>query len=290
MANFIFENEQLKDSPFWQPPFVPISNITYLSETVPWMVYPHFHEEEYEISYIVQGCGLLNLPGHLLPIEKGSITIVPAQVAHCYLDKEDTDSKLGYYTLRFRADGTETQLLSDLIRLDTCTAVDPELTDLCTQLFQKISQRLTAKEGRTDPFIQTIGLTILHLTLESLQSYGRIMELSCPSYANDILKYLQTHIREKVTMENVAQEFNLSQSHIYRVFRQTYHISPINYLIYCKMREARILILKHHMSTEEIARQLAYSNVYHFVHTFQNFFGCTPNQYVNKAPDLNVDI
>lgn len=290
MANIIFENEQLRDSPFCQPPFIPISNITYLSETVPWMVYPHFHEKEYEISYIVQGCGLLNLPGHLLPIEKGTITLVPAQVAHCYLDREDTDSKLGYYTLRFRADDAETQMLTEFKRLGTCTTVDQELTVLCEQLFQKMSVRLTDREDRTDPFIQIVGLTILQFTLESLQTNGRIMELSCPPYANDILKYLQTHIGEKVSMENVSQQFNLSQVHIYRVFRQTYHISPINYLIYCKMRQARSLILKYHMSTEEIAKQLAYSNVYHFVHTFQRFFGCTPNQYLNKAPDLNVDI
>lgn len=290
MANIFFENEQLKDSPFWQPPFIPISNITYLPETVPWMVYPHFHETEYEVSYIAEGHGILNLPGHLLPIEKGTITLVPPQVAHCYLDEENADSKLGYYTLRFRADGAESQMLSDLKRLGTCTVVDPEIAALCVQLFQMISLRSTDEESRTNPFIQTMGLAILQLTLESLQTNGRIIEPSCPPYANDILKYLQTHIGEKVTMADVAQEFNLSQPHIYRVFRQTYHISPINYLIYCKMRQARSLILKYHMSTEEIARQLAYSNVYHFVHTFQHVFGCTPNQYANKTPDFNVDI
>lgn len=290
MMTFIYENEELKDSPFWQPPFIPISNLTYLPQTVPWMLYPHFHEAEYEVSYIAQGQGILNLPGHLLPIKKGTVTIVPAQVAHCYLDGEDPDHKMSYYTLRFRADGPDSPLLSELKQLGICTAVDPELTKLCAQLFQTISLHLTDGEGRTDPLIQTMGLALLQLTLESLKKKGHAVELSCPPYANDILTYLQTRIEEKVSMEDVSREFHLSQAHIFRVFRQTYHISPINYLIYCRMRQARVLILKHHMSTEEIAKQLAYSNVYHFARIFQRFFGCTPEQYLKEAPEFRGEI
>lgn len=290
MMTVVYENEKLKDSPFWQPPFIPISNLTYLPNTVAWMLYPHFHEAEYEISYIAEGQGILNLPGCLLPIKAGAVTIVPAQVAHCYLDGEDPDHRMSYYTLRFRTDGVETELLSELKRIGTCTAVDPELTALCAQMFRTISIHLTGGEYRSDPLIQTIGLALLQLTLESLQKGGRTIELSCPPYANDILAYLQNHTGEKISMEDVAREFHLSQAHIFRVFRQTYHISPINYLIYCKMRQARTLILKHRMSTEEIAKQLAYSNVYHFARIFNRFFGCTPERYLKEAPEFRAEL
>lgn len=290
MMTLVYENEKLQDSPFWQPPFIPISNLTYLPNTVPWMLYPHFHETEYEVSYIARGEGVLNLPGHLLPIKGGAVTIVPANIAHCYLDGEDPDRRMSYYTIRFRTDGAETELLSDLMRLGTCTAVDPELTALCAQMFQTISAHLTDGEDRSDPLIQTIGLALLQLTLESLQKNGRAVELSCPPYANDILTYLQNHTGEKVSMEDVAREFHLSQAHIFRVFRQTYHISPINYLIYCKMRQARVLILKHHMSTEELAKRLAYSNVYHFARIFSRFFGCTPEQYLKETPEFRAEL
>lgn len=290
MMTFVYENEKLQDSPFWQPPFIPISNLTYLPNTVPWMLYPHFHEAEFEVSYIAEGQGVLNLPGHLLPIRAGTVTIVPAQVAHCYLDGDEPNHGMSYYTLRFRTDGVETELLSELTRIGACTAFDPELIALCAQMFRTISIHLTDGEDRSDPLIQTLGLALLQLTLEALQKSGRTVELSCPSYANDILSYLQSHTGEKVSMEDVAREFHLSQAHIFRVFRQTYHISPINYLIYCKMRQARVLILKHHMSTEEIAKQLAYSNIYHFAKIFKRFFGCTPEQYLKEAPEFRVEL
>ena len=290
MMTFVYENEKLKDSPFWQPPFIPISNLTYLPNTVPWMLYPHFHEAEYEISYIAQGQGVLNLPGQLLPVKAGAVTIVPAQVAHCYLNGEDPNHAMSYYTLRFRTDGAETELLSELTRMGTCTVVDPELIALCAQMFRTISIHLTDGEDRSDPLIQTLGLALLQLTLEALQKSGREVELSCPPYANDILTYLQNHTGEKVSMEDVAGEFHLSQAHIFRVFRQTYHISPINYLIYCRMRQARTLILNYRMSTEEIAGRLAYSNVYHIARIFQRFFGCTPEQYLKEAPEFRAEL
>lgn len=286
MRMTIYENEELRDGPFWQPPFLPISSLTYFPGTVPWMLYPHFHEEIYEISYIAEGGGVLNLPGCLLPLQAGSVTIVPARVAHCY---QDGDDGIRYYTLRFRSDGPETELLSQLKQLGACTVVDTELTALFAQLFQTVSRHLDGAGDRTNPLVQTMGLAILQLTRESLQKNGRSVELACPPYANDILTYLQTHIGEKISMEDVAREFHLSQAHIFRVFRQTYHISPINYLIYCRMRQARVLILKYHMSTEEAASRLAYSNIYYFIRIFKRFFGCTPEQYAKNLPDFIVD-
>lgn len=124
----------------------------------------------------------------------------------------DIITGMSYYTLRFRAGGTETELLSELMRLGTCTTVDPELITLCAQMFRTISLHLTDGEDRSNPLIQTLGLALLQLTLESLQKNGRAVELSCPPYANDILTYLQNHTGEKVSMEDVAGEFRQNET------------------------------------------------------------------------------
>lgn len=107
-----------------------------------------------------------------------------------------------------------------------------------------------------------------------------MVRTSFPEYANDILTYLQTHIHEKVTMETLSQTFHLSASHISRVFSNAYHTSPINYLIYCRMRTARTYLLRSHMSTSEIAKRLAYHDVYHFIRSFEQFFGVHPDRYL----------
>ncbi len=273
----IYENETMQDSPFWQPPFIPIYNMIYLPRVVPWMVYPHFHKAEHELSYIASGKGFLNLPGKLLPLEPGSVTLVPANTAHCFLEKKD--SPLKYYTIRFRSDGPETPLLSQLESLGTCTVSSPDTVSLCASLLSSLLPRLMKRNCRSSPVIQTAGLMLLNLSAEELASAGHSIALSCPPYVNDILLYLQAHTGKRITMEDVAQHFHLSQAHIFRVFRETYHISPMNYLIYCRMREARALLLKYHMSRDELARRLAYKNVYYFVDTFQRFFSCTPEMY-----------
>lgn len=276
----IYENEDMQDSLFWKPPFIPISNMTYLPKVVPWMVYPHFHKTEYELSYVAGGRGFLNLPGQLLPLEPGSVTLVPANTAHCFL--EEKGSALEYYTIRFRSDGQETPLLSQLVSLGTCTVSSPDTVSLCISLLGGLLPRPADKICRSGSIIQTAGLMLLELSADALANEGRPIPLSCPPYANDILEYLQANTGKRITMEDVAQHFHLSQAHIFRVFRETYHISPINYLIYCRMREARMLLLKYHMSRDELAKKLAYKNVYYFVDTFQRFFSCTPEMYLQQ--------
>ena len=102
--------------------------------------------------------------------------------------------------------------------------------------------------GQIDRPVQTLVLSILELVLPELRASGTVVRTSFPEYANDILTYLQTHIHEKVTMETLSQTFHLSASHISRVFSNAYHTSPINYLIYCRMRTARTYLLRSHMS------------------------------------------
>lgn len=144
-----------------------------------------------------------------------------------------------------------------------------------------IIQELAGENGgQIDRPVQALVLSILELVLPELRASGTVIRTSFPEYANDILTYLQTHIHEKVTMETLSQTFHLSASHISRVFSNAYHTSPINYLIYCRMRTARTYLLRSHMSTSEIAKRLAYHDVYHFIRSFEQFFGVHPDRYL----------
>ena len=51
-------------------------------------------------------------------------------------------------------------------------------------------------------------------------------------------------------------------------------------LLYTSMRTARTYLLRDHMSTSEIAKRLAYHDVYHFIRSFEQFFGVHPDRYL----------
>lgn len=285
---WLFGNTSEDRDPFRGFPFYHITQISYLPSPVPWTVYPHFHEEEYELTFITRGRFSLNLPGCAIPLEGGSIAATPPKIPHCF--QGDGDSV--HYAIRFTGPAERLAAWHDLLAAGPAYCVRFEKMSAVQRLLDIVQELADENGGQIDGPVQALVLSILELVLPELRAAGTVVRVSFPEYANDILTYLQTHIHEKVTMETLSQTFHLSASHISRVFSNAYHTSPINYLIYCRMRTARTYLLRDHMSTSEIAKRLAYHDVYHFIRSFEQFFGVHPDRYLQaqSAQDALIPV
>ncbi|MCD8078729.1 MAG: helix-turn-helix domain-containing protein, partial [Lachnospiraceae bacterium] len=258
----------------------------YMAQAFPWTQYPHFHEDEYELFFLSAGTGLLNLPGYIQTIQSGSLCLVPPCIAHCYTDAETTSSVFSFYSVRFRASRQNIPLWERLQALPTTIVPEAASVPTICSLIDLAFDQSQKHSGKIDDLTQSLLQPALQLAAEELLQRGQTIPTSAPVYANDILTYLQQNIGNPVTMEDVSREFHLSQSHIFRVFTKTYHTSPIHYLIYCRMRQARTYILDQHLRAEEIAPKLAFNNTYHFIKTFEKFYGCPPDRYLTDGPEF----
>ena len=273
---WIFNRADATSNPFRSSPFVCVTQISYIPRPLPWNPYPHFHDDECECTFTLGGAGILNLPGCREELSSGTLCCIPPGIAHYY--ERDDDGELAHMTIRFRVYGNASPL-ERLLTDGMVWIVKTGRPALYEQMFRLLETLFRASGGVIDQKIQTLCVLFLEAAQEDLYSLGRIVPTSAPEYANDILIYLQQNISRKVTLENLAEHFSLSQSHLSRVFLKTYHISPINYLIYSRMRAARIYILKDGLPPAEIAKRLAYHNTYHFTKAFEKFFHCRPEEY-----------
>ena len=275
---YLYENPAL---PVPSEPAVIPTHIAWLPDVLPWASCPHIHTKEYEISLIFGGSGRLCLPGTLLPVEAGTLTIVPPETAHYFLRDEESSAPLSYATIRFRASASPGGLQEQLKALGITTAqISRESLSVFTHLKESIyAEAARLRSNRTQPVSLLLAQAAFHLAREDFAVCGHPVSVHLPLYANDILLYLQQHTHSTVRVEDLAAEFHLSQSHLFRIFLQTYHLSPIRYLIFCRMGEARTLLLKGGMTVPEIARLLAYKSTYHFVKTFEQFYHCSPYEY-----------
>ena len=279
---YLYENPALAETK--ELP-ITATHIAWLPEALSWARYPHMHQDEYEISMIFAGCGELRLPGTSIPVEAGSLTIVPPQTAHYFYYEEAQSVGLSYATLRFHADPAATGLQQELQALGVFTS---RVSSGAFQVFCHLKEVILADARRTrsnriQPVSLLLSQAVFRLAQEEFAAHGRSVSIQMPVYANDILLYLQHHTHQPVRIEDLAEEFHLSQSHIFRIFTQTYHLSPIRYLIFCRMSEARTLLLQGNMTVPEIARHLAYKTTYHFVKTFEQFYHCSPYEYKEPA-------
>lgn len=280
---WLLDRDSTESNPYQCAPFQHITQISYLPQRLPWTPYPHFHKEEFELTLLTKGNFCLELPGRSLPLEGGAAALIPSQIAHTI--QYGSGERFEHHAIRFQDLPQRCALWRTLTGDGVRILSNSRYIRAARKLLLVIQEVAKENGGLIDARIQTLAQSVLELLGEELRQAGTAIKTSAPEYANDILIYLQNHIHEKVTMEDLSRVFHLSASHISRVFSKTYHTSPINYLIYCRMRQARLHILKGDLTISEIAKSLAFHDSYHFARTFEQFFGCHPKRYLEESQE-----
>lgn len=85
--------------------------------------------------------------------------------------------------------------------------------------------------------------------------------------------------RENFTISNLAKETGLSPSYFQVLYKQAFHTTCISDMIYTKIASAKELLLSTNLQVREIAAELGYNEVYHFIRQFKKHTGFTPNTF-----------
>jgi len=93
-----------------------------------------------------------------------------------------------------------------------------------------------------------------------------------------ILHFIDEHIYEDLSMDTMSDHLNISSSHIYRILRNSYNKTFIEYLTERKLEKACEL-LRQGIKVKEVADMLGYSSSKYFIHVFKRYKGSPPNQY-----------
>ena len=94
--------------------------------------------------------------------------------------------------------------------------------------------------------------------------------------------YIYTHIKERITIQKLADYTGLSPNYLSRVFKQNLGVSVSDYIREKKIEKATHLLKYSDESIVDIANYLSFSSQSHFISTFENFTGLTPKKYRDK--------
>ena len=95
----------------------------------------------------------------------------------------------------------------------------------------------------------------------------------------DCLDYIHSHIKERVSVEDLADYTGHSASYISRLFKQELNVSVSDYIREQKVERAKNLLRFSDYSMVEIANHLSFSSQSHFIQIFKNYTGMTPKKY-----------
>jgi AraC-like DNA-binding protein len=91
--------------------------------------------------------------------------------------------------------------------------------------------------------------------------------------------YLDHHFTENIIIDHLADEFQITTSHLCRIFRENLGVTPIKYIQKLRFREAEKLISETTLSIAEIAYKLGFNDPNYFARIFRNHYGFAPSKH-----------
>lgn len=102
------------------------------------------------------------------------------------------------------------------------------------------------------------------------------------SYSEYAARYIRTHFREKIKINDLASHIGISRSYLVRIMRQQTGLSPQAYLIKVRMENAAELLLRSRDTIREIAADSGYDDALAFSKVFKRYFGVSPSEFRDR--------
>lgn len=244
----------------------------------------HLHSHTfYEILCCRNTCGAEYLMGsQRYRLQKGDVIIVPPGVSHRPLLPETMEEPYKRYVLWVSPEFMETVVrhFPDPAIFSRCCLLRSEGTDSET-LRERFRAACRETESRTTGWESVVtgnALIILSLLQRMLLRDGPCTDTESPELLDRILAYVETHLAQRITLEDTAKRFWVSQSTITQTFRERMGVSFYRCVTQRRLISAKSLI-EQGVSMEEAGRQVGFADYSTFYRAFKKEYGISPRQY-----------
>ncbi len=102
---------------------------------------------------------------------------------------------------------------------------------------------------------------------------------------SSIMRYMQEHLSEEISLSLLADEFHLNPQYISQLFKNEIGVGFLAYLTNIRIEKAKKLLLSTALSVTEISSYAGYSDYRVFTKVFKKTEGITPSQFRREFLD-----
>ena len=239
-----------------------------------WHSIPHAHNYT-ELFYIIDGDGQFQIDDERFMVHANQLVIVNPNIIHTELSYEA-------HPLEYIVVGIEGQALEVSETCDGrfCILSFPEQNNILTCM-QNILQEMQNKVPQYQTVCQAY-MNILVIQLMRNASLSAVQEPAQPQKNRQCAaarRYIDFHYKESLTLDLLAAETNVNKYYLVHAFKQTYGISPINYMISCRIQEGKRLLEETDLSLSQISSILGFSSASYFSQSFRKAEGISPIEH-----------
>lgn len=224
------------------------------------------------IEYITDGIGYLEIGGKCYTLMKGNSVIIPHHTVHKYYsDKNQPYAKKWVNIKGVLAEKILDFTLKGMTPIISSANIDSEISRII---------KMISEGSENNTLMLSIFTEILYKVAESLIEKPMITkEKNAATTAERIERYIINHLQDKFSLQSICDVFYLSDSHIVRLFKETYGITPYRYYLNQKTELAKSLLINTELSIDSICTKLNYSDRNHFFVAFKQVTGMSPYRY-----------
>lgn len=126
---------------------------------------------------------------------------------------------------------------------------------------------------------EVLAEKLLEFLLRCINEPREKPQVTLSSRVSEALRLFRESPAAVDSISDVAQRLGVSRSHFDREFTQQIGQAPKQFLINCKIIEARRYLESSHLRVGEIAEALGYKDIYFFSRQFKQMVGKSPIQY-----------
>jgi len=253
-------------------------------------VLPLKKPDAFALYFVLKGKGMYTLEGAEFPVSECDIfAMYPDTEINCRADKQDP-----WFLQAVSFDGVDARLLLSAARFDMKAPVRHLENSIGEQVVQVLAGIYTFR-GQ-DIFGTTQSTALLYSLLSMLVRTANWDQSAMPPgwtgavHLHKALDFIGENYAKPITVNDIAEHVNLSRSRLYRVFLQNVFISPQQYLIEYRIRQARNFLEKRKGSIKEIAQAVGIDDPLYFSRVFKQVCGKSPTEYMKKIIEYEKEI
>ena len=247
-------------------------------------VHHHAVHTEHVITFLQQG-SLLAKHSEEVNISPGMLTVVPAGVPHSQLQGKD----VGLWWLSFcpsclGLDESHSLMQAFLqVRLGALAVF--ELPKSRHDYFIQLLKEVAGETEHGGPDSSDVVKSLLLLILNEVKKASPVQPLFFSGQSASIRKalvFIQKHSLTSISLKDVAEAVHLNPSYLATAMKKATGYSVGEWINRARLSEACSRLLHSNESVENIAVQVGWNDVTHFIRQFKKAYGITPAVWRKK--------
>lgn len=241
----------------------------------------HFHPFT-EFYYILDGAGKFSIEDKLIDVKKDDFLIINSNVGHS-IYPSDKNENLIY--ISFGVDSIFLKILNQEESLEEDkyfykNIEDDRLKEEFIKAFNDIQTEFNSGASYSKSMANSKATVyVINILRRFKDEFTITNDIKINKQIDYIKNYIDNNYSEDIKLENLSKMAYMNKFHLISEFKQSYRVTPIEYLILKRIEVTKNLLISTNHSMEEISSIVGFNSQSYFNQVFKKKVGITPSQF-----------